>query len=71
MVAVMLARPGWVAVFVIAALVVLPAALLLTVGRGPSAEIPGTPARPDGCVMFCPDVNAAVAPASMIEGGDR
>ncbi|WP_067839594.1 hypothetical protein [Nocardia lijiangensis] len=55
MFAVMFARPGLVALFVFAALFVLPVTLLLTVDREPSGEIPWTPARPDGCVMFCPN----------------
>ncbi|MFI9506800.1 hypothetical protein [Nocardia sp. NPDC052566] len=53
MITIALRRPGWVAVFVLAVMVVLPVTLLLTMGRESAGEIPRTPARPDGCVMFC------------------
>ncbi|MEV0344082.1 hypothetical protein AB0H49_34235 [Nocardia sp. NPDC050713] len=49
------ARPGLIAMVVFVVLFVIPATLLLTVDRQPSAEIMRTPARPDGCVMFCPE----------------
>ncbi|MEU7764535.1 hypothetical protein AB0B25_05380 [Nocardia sp. NPDC049190] len=58
-----MARPGVVALFVVAALVVLPLTLLLTVGREPTATVPVSPVRSDGCVMFCA--------GSVVEGGDR
>ncbi|MFX0579457.1 hypothetical protein [Nocardia nepalensis] len=46
-------RPMLAGVLVVATLVVLPLALLLTVGREPAASIPSPAPRPDGCVMFC------------------
>ncbi|WP_433680665.1 hypothetical protein [Nocardia sp. CA-119907] len=59
----MFIRPMLAGMAVVVALVILPAALLLTVGREPAAPIPTPASRPDGCVMFCD--------TTTFDGGER
>lgn len=51
-----LRRPLVAVMLAMAALFILPAACVVVNDPRPQVEIPHTPPRPDGCVMFCPDL---------------
>ncbi|WP_280391760.1 hypothetical protein [Nocardia brasiliensis] len=53
-------RQRWTAgIVLLAAVVALPLALLLTVGREPGGTVATVAPRADGCVMFCEDAPKA------------
>ncbi|MGW0250817.1 hypothetical protein ACWDYH_29715 [Nocardia goodfellowii] len=61
--AIVFRNPAMAGAVALVALGVVPVAIVLTTDREPTAEVRHTPARPDGCVMFCAPTTEVVLKA--------